>query len=85
VAAGANTHIKGFADACYKGEEGVAEGVALKGITAEDITYYKDEKSKQKREEVIASLIKVKLRRLWRDTIIISLSLTSVFVSLSFV
>jgi hypothetical protein len=53
VTAGANTRIKGFADACYKGEEGVAEGVVC----------CKNEKDKQGREKVIASLVKVKLRR----------------------
>jgi hypothetical protein len=54
VAAGVNTHVKGFADACYKDEEGVAEGVI----------YYKDKEGEQRHEEVIASLIKVKLRQL---------------------
>jgi hypothetical protein len=37
VSADANTHIKGFADAYYKGEEGIAEDIALKGVVC-----YKD-------------------------------------------
>jgi hypothetical protein len=35
VAAGANTRVKGFADACYKGEEDITE----------DIICYKDRES----------------------------------------
>jgi hypothetical protein len=75
VAAGANTHIKGFADIYYKSEKSVAKGVI----------YYKDREDKQRHKEVIISLIKIKLRQLRRDIIIISLSLTSVFASLLFV
>jgi hypothetical protein len=44
--------VKGFADACYKDEEGITKGVVCP----------KDEESVQRREEVITSLIKVKLR-----------------------
>jgi hypothetical protein len=47
------TIIKGFADTCYKDEESVAEGIVC----------YKDKEDKQRHKEVIASLIKVKLRR----------------------
>jgi hypothetical protein len=46
--------VKGFADACYKGEEGVVKG----------IIYHKDKEGEQRRKKVITSLIKVKLRRL---------------------
>jgi hypothetical protein len=53
VAAGADTHIKEFADACHKNKEGIAEGIVC----------HKDREGKQRREEVITSLIKVKLRR----------------------
>jgi hypothetical protein len=67
--------VKGFAGACRKGEEGVAKGVVC----------CENREGEQRREELIASLVKVELRQLWRDTVIISLSLTSVFVSLSFV
>jgi hypothetical protein len=67
--------VEGFADACHRGEEVVAEGVV----------YRKDGEGEQRREKVIASPVRVELRRLWRDTVIISLSLTSVFVSLLFV
>jgi hypothetical protein len=45
--------VKGFIDACYKGEEGVAKGVICP----------EDKESVQRREKVIVSLIKVKLRR----------------------
>jgi hypothetical protein len=74
VVAGADTHVKGFADACRKDEEGVAEDVALEGVASEDIAskgvvledvlYHKDEEGKRRREEVIASLVRVELRRL---------------------
>jgi hypothetical protein len=67
--------VKGFAGACYKGEEGVAEGVVCR----------EDREGEQRRKELITSLVKVELRRLRRNTVIISLSLTSVFASLSFV
>jgi hypothetical protein len=63
-----------------KVKKGIAEGVVSKGVV-----YYKDEEDKQRRKEVIASPVRVKLRRLRRDTIIISLSLTNVSASLSFV
>jgi hypothetical protein len=95
VAAGADARVKGFADACRKDEEDIAEGIVSKGITLEgivleniileDVLCREDREDKQRREEVIASLVKVELRRLRRDTIIISLSLTSVSASLSFV
>jgi hypothetical protein len=67
--------VKRFAGACYKGEDSVAKGVVCR----------KDEEGKQRREELIASSVRVELRRLRRDTVIISLSLTSVSASLSFV
>jgi hypothetical protein len=67
--------VKGFTGACYKGEEDIAES----------IVYHKDKKGKQKRKKLITSLIKIELRRLRKDTVIISLSLTSVFASLFFV
>jgi predicted metalloprotease len=100
VAAGADTRVKGFAGACYKNKEGVAEGVASEGvalkgvvlegvvsegIVLEGVLCRKDKKGKQRREEVVASPVKVELKQLWRDTVIIRLSLTSVFTSLSFV
>jgi hypothetical protein len=95
VAAGADTHVKGFADTCRKDKKDVAEGVALEGVALEGIISEgvvlegvlcrEDEEGEQRREEVVASLVRVELRRLWRDIIIISLSLTSVFASLSFV
>jgi hypothetical protein len=95
VAAGTDTRVKEFADACHKDEEGVAEGVALKGvalkgialegIVSEGVLCREDGEGERRHEEVIASLIRVELRRLRRDTVIISLSLTSVFASLSFV
>jgi hypothetical protein len=53
VATGANIYVKGFADACYKGEKGVAEGVV----------YYKDGEGEQGHKEVIISLVRIKLRR----------------------
>jgi hypothetical protein len=95
VAAGADTHIKGFADTCYKDEKGVAEsvtlediilkGVVLEGIVLKGILYRKDKEGEQRCERVIISLIRVKLRQLQKDIVIISLSLISVFASLSFV
>jgi hypothetical protein len=45
--------VKGFADACYKGEEGIARGVACP----------EDKKSVQSYKEVVASLVEVELRR----------------------
>jgi hypothetical protein len=45
--------VKGFADACYKGEEGIAKGVACP----------EDEESVRSREGVVASPVEVKLRR----------------------
>jgi hypothetical protein len=71
---------KGFAGTYYKDEEDVA-----KGSVAEGVICYKDEEDEQRRKELVASLVKVELRQLWRDTVIISLSSTSVSVSLSFV
>jgi hypothetical protein len=59
VAAGADTHVKGFVDTCHKDKEGVT-----KGITSEDITCYKDKEGVQRRKKIITSLIRVKLRRL---------------------
>jgi hypothetical protein len=90
VAAGADTHVKGFADTCYKNKEGVAEdvalkGVVLKGVILKGVLCYKDREGEQRHKEVIASLIKVELRQLQKDTVIISLSLTSVSASSSFV
>jgi hypothetical protein len=85
VAAGADTYVKGFADTCRKGEEGIVEGVASEGVTSKGVACCEDRKGEKRREEVIASLIRVELRRLRRDTVIISLSLTSASVSLLFV
>jgi hypothetical protein len=90
VTAGADARVKGFADACRRDEEGVAEDITLEGIVSEGIVLkgilcHKGEEGKQRREEVIASLVRVKLRQLRRDTVIISLSSTSVFASLLFV
>jgi hypothetical protein len=59
VAAGANTHMKRFVNTCCKGKEDVAKNIVLK-----DIIYCKDREGKQRRKDVITSLIKVKLRRL---------------------
>jgi hypothetical protein len=69
VAAGADTHVKGFADVCYKDKESVAkdiasEGVASEGVVSEGVLYHKDEEGEQRREEVVASLVRVELRRL---------------------
>jgi hypothetical protein len=69
------TTVKGFAGACYKSEEGVIKGVVC----------YKDREGEQRREELVASPVRVELRRLRRNIIIISLSSTKVFASLSFV
>jgi hypothetical protein len=77
--------VKGFADACCKDEEGVAEDIASEGVALEGVLCREDKEGEQRREEVITSLIRVELRQLRRDTVIISLSLTSVFASLSFV
>jgi hypothetical protein len=95
VAAGADARVKGFADACRKDEESVAEDVALEGVVLEGVVSEgvvlkgvlcrEDREGERRREEVVASLIRVELRRLWRDTVIISLSLISVSISLSFV
>jgi hypothetical protein len=90
VTAGADARVKGFANACHKGEKDIAEGVvlegvALEGIALEGIACREDKKGKRRREEVITSLVRVELKRLRRNTIIISLSSTSVFASLSFV
>jgi hypothetical protein len=67
--------VKKFADACHKDKKRVTE----------DIICHKDKEGKQRRKKLITSLIKVKLRRLQKDTVIISLSSTRVFTSLSFV
>jgi hypothetical protein len=69
VAVGADTHIKGFADACCKDEEGIAEDVALKGVVLKSVVLKgvlcrEDREGEQRHEEVIISLIKVELRRL---------------------
>jgi hypothetical protein len=85
VATGADTHVEEFANVCYKNKKGVAEGVVLEGIALEGIIYRKDKEGEQRRKEVITSLVRVELRRFRRNTVIISLSLTSVFISLSFV
>jgi hypothetical protein len=45
--------VKGFADACYKDEKDIAKG----------ITYPKNKESVQSCEEVVASPVKVKLKR----------------------
>jgi hypothetical protein len=47
------TTVKGFADTCYKGEEGIVRGVACP----------EDEESVRRRKEVIASPVEVGLRR----------------------
>jgi hypothetical protein len=47
------TAVKRFADVCRKSGEGIIRGVVCS----------KNKKSVRKREEIIASLIKVKLRR----------------------
>jgi hypothetical protein len=47
------TAVKGFADACYKGEKDIAKGVACP----------KDKESVRSRKEVVASPVEVKLRR----------------------
>jgi hypothetical protein len=95
VAAGADARVKGFADACRKDKEGVAEdvasegvaseGVASEGIISEGILCREDREGERRRKEVITSPVRVELRRLRRDTVIISLSSTSVFTSSSFV
>jgi hypothetical protein len=59
MSVGANAHVKGFADACRKSEEGVTEGVASEGVV-----YCEDREGVQRREEVIASLVRVELRQL---------------------
>jgi hypothetical protein len=46
--------VKGFAGAYRKGEKGVAKGVICR----------KDKEGEQRREELIASPVKVELRRL---------------------
>jgi hypothetical protein len=46
--------VKGFADACYKGKKDIAKGIIC----------HEDREGEQKREELIASLIRVKLKRL---------------------
>jgi hypothetical protein len=73
--------VKGFANTCHRDKEGIAS----EGIISEGVLCRKDKEGEQRREEVIASPVKVKLRRLRKDTVIISLSLISVFASLSFV
>jgi hypothetical protein len=45
--------VKGFADACYKGEEGIARGVVCP----------EDEESVRSRKEVVASPVEVELKR----------------------
>jgi hypothetical protein len=87
--------VEGFTDACCRDEEGVAEdiasedvaseGVVSEGVVLKGVLCREDGEGEQRREEVIASLVRVELRQLRRDTVIISLSLTSVFVSLLFV
>jgi hypothetical protein len=47
------TAVKGFADACYKGEKSITRGVI----------YPKDKESIQKRKEIITSLVKIKLKQ----------------------
>jgi hypothetical protein len=47
------TAVKGFADACRKGEEGIARGVVCP----------EDKESVRRREGVIASPVEVELRR----------------------
>jgi hypothetical protein len=47
------TVVKGFTDACYKSEEGIIKGVVC----------LKDKENVRRHKEVIASLIKVKLRQ----------------------
>jgi hypothetical protein len=45
--------VKGFADACRKGEEGIARGVVCP----------EDEESARRRERVVTSPVEVELRR----------------------
>jgi hypothetical protein len=90
MTAGADARVKGFTDVYCRDEEGVAEDIASEGVTSEGVVLRgvlcrEDREDKQRREEVIASLVRVELRRLRRDTMIISLSLTSVSASSSFV
>jgi hypothetical protein len=46
--------VKGFAEACYKNKKDITKS----------IIYYKDKEDKQRREELITSLIKIKLKQL---------------------
>jgi hypothetical protein len=69
VAAGANTRVKRFADTCHKNKKGITKDVALEGVTLEGIVLKgvlcrKNGKGEQRREEVVASLVKVKLKQL---------------------
>jgi hypothetical protein len=57
VAAGANTHIKGFVNACCKDKKSVAKGIVLKGIILKGIAlkgvlYHKNRKSEQRRKRL---------------------------------
>jgi hypothetical protein len=72
--------VEGFADACCKGEEDIA---CYKD--KEVVVYCKGKKGVRRLKEVVASPVRVRLRQSQKDTIIISLSLTSVFASLLFV
>jgi hypothetical protein len=56
--------VEGFADACYKDEKGVAEGVTCS------------------KDREVTSLVKVELRRSWKDIVVIGLISASAFVSL---
>jgi hypothetical protein len=76
--------VKGFTDACCKGEEGIAEGIVLKGVASKGVVCREDREGEQRREKLVASPVKVELRRPRRDIVII-LVLTSAFTSLSFV
>ena len=64
--------VKGFADACRKGEEGIVRGVVCP----------EDKESVRRRKGVVASLVEVELRRSWRDIVIIGLISASAFASL---
>jgi hypothetical protein len=68
VAAGADARVEGFADACRKDKEGVAEGVASEGVASEGVASEgvvcrEDGEGERRREEVAASPVKVELRR----------------------
>jgi hypothetical protein len=65
--------VKGFADACCKGEEDIARDVACP----------EDKESVRSRKGVVASPVEVELKQSWRDIVIISLISVSASASLS--